>query len=113
MFLFGTENEEGQLKRLKRGGPAEKNILHIVQLCIGNREEIGNVGLDALPVQDLTFTRAVGKICTLLLISFKRAHSLAGFVDDLLEQVGELLDDCHRLSRCETYAVHRGCCVVR
>ena len=78
-----------------------------------DKEEIGNVGLDALPVQDLTFTRAEGKICTLVFISFKRAHSLAGLVDDLLEQVGELLDDGHRLSRGETHAVHRGCCVVR
>jgi len=60
-----------------------------------DKEEIGNIGLDALPVQDLTFTR------------------VAGLVDDLLEQVGELLDDGHRLSRGETHAVHRGCCVVR
>ena len=37
-----------------------------------DKEEIGNVGLDALPVQDLTFTRAEGKICTLVLISFKK-----------------------------------------
>ena len=27
-----------------------------------DKEEIGNVGLDALPVQDLTFTRAEGEI---------------------------------------------------
>ena len=41
-----------------------------------DKEQVGNVGLDALPVQDLTFTRAEGKICTLVLISFKRAtHS--------------------------------------
>ena len=78
-----------------------------------DKEQIGNVGLDALPVQDLTFTRAEGKRCTLVVISFKRANSLAGLVDDLLEQVGELLDDGHRLSRGETHAVHRGCCVVR
>ena len=26
-----------------------------------DKEEIGNVGLDALPVQDLTFTRAEGE----------------------------------------------------
>ena len=78
-----------------------------------DEEEIGNVGLDALPVQDLTFTRAEGKRCTLVVIRFKRANSLAGLVDDLLEQVGELLDDGHRLSRGETHAVHRGCCVVR
>ena len=78
-----------------------------------DKEQIGNVGLDALPVQDLTFTRAKGKRCTLVVISFKRANSLAGLVDDLLEQVGELLDDGHRLSRGETHTVHRGCCVVR
>ena len=78
-----------------------------------DKEQIGNVGLDALPVQDLTFTRAEGKRCTLVVISFKRANSLAGLVDDLLEQVGELLDDGHRLSRGETHPVHRGCCVVR
>ena len=85
-------------------------MLRVADLFVGNlpseghrskrddKEEIGNVGLDALPVQDLTFTRAEGKICTMALISFKRAHSLAGLVDDLLEQVGELLDDGHRLS---------------
>ena len=85
-------------------------MLRVADLFVGNlpseghrskrddKEEIGNVGLDALPVQNLTFTRAEGKICTLVLISFKRAHSLAGFVDDLLEQVGELLDDGHWLS---------------
>ena len=85
-------------------------MLRVADVCVANlsseghrakrddKEEIGNVGLDALPVQDLTFTRAEGKICTLVLISFKRAHSLAGLVDDLLEQVGELLDDGHWLS---------------
>ena len=51
-------------------------MLRVADLFVGNlpseghrskrddKEEIGNVGLDALPVQDLTFTRAEGKQCT-------------------------------------------------
>ena len=49
-------------------------MLRVADVCVTNlsseghrakrddKEEIGNVGLDALPVQDLTFTRAEGEI---------------------------------------------------
>ena len=63
-----------------------------------DKEEIGNVGLDALPVQDLTFTRAEGEKMYIGAHQLQKGHSLAGLVDDLLEQVGELLDDGHGLS---------------
>lgn len=42
----------------------------------------------------------------------KSLNLLAYFKNDLLKQIWEFLDDRHGLTRSQTDAIHRSCCVI-